>query len=77
MNISPKLQGKAWSTFLDVELASQTKVLYSRWAQIFMKHCKVCEPDKLLELGSVQQIEDRVIAWLGSSNRLTMSSRSF
>lgn len=60
-----KLEGKAWSTSLDVELAPQTKNLYSRWIQNFMKHCEVKEPDKLLELGTVQQVEDKVIAWLG------------
>lgn len=65
-NIVLKLEGKAWSNFLDVELAPLTKKLYSRWIQHFMEHCDVDHPDKLLELGSVQQIEDKVIKWLGS-----------
>lgn len=60
-----KLEGKAWSTFLEVELAPQTKILYSRWIKIFMDHSKVMEPDKLLELSTVHQIEDKVIEWLG------------
>ncbi|MGH9991619.1 MAG: hypothetical protein ACREAZ_03125 [Nitrososphaera sp.] len=66
MSTTLKLEGKAWSTFLDVELAPQTKNLYSRWIQIFMQYCKVNEPNKLLELGTIQQIEDMVIEWLGA-----------
>ncbi|HKZ62255.1 MAG TPA: hypothetical protein VJZ68_07575 [Nitrososphaera sp.] len=31
-----------------------------------MEQCKVKEPYKLLELGTVQQIEDRIISWLGT-----------
>lgn len=61
MSASFKLEGKAWNTFLDVKLAIQTKSLYSRWIQIFMKHCKVIDPDKLLELGTAHQIEDKII----------------
>jgi len=61
-----KLEGKAWSTFLEVELAPATKWLYGRCVHDFMKYCKVENPDKLLDLGTVQQIEDKVIAWLGS-----------
>lgn len=58
-----KLEGKAWSTFLEVELASQTKILYDRWINIFMDHCKVMEPDKLLELGTM--------TWLISTSLLS------
>ena len=61
-----KLEGKAWSAFQDVELAPQTKALYSRWIQIFMEYCKVTDPDKLLKLGTVRKIEDKVIEWLGT-----------
>ncbi|MGH9991681.1 MAG: hypothetical protein ACREAZ_03445, partial [Nitrososphaera sp.] len=66
MSTKLKLEGKAWSTFLDVELAPKTKSIYSRNVQSFMEHCKVDEPDKLLQLGTVHQIEDRIIAWLGT-----------
>lgn len=31
-----------------------------------MQYCKVKSPDKLLGLGTVHQIEDRVIGWLGT-----------
>jgi integrase len=82
-NTTLKLEGKAWSTFLDVELAPQTKQLYGRWVQNFMEYCKVKNPDKLLELGSgkkaVQQIEDKVIAWLGAlkdSGKATATMRT-
>jgi hypothetical protein len=78
-NATLKLEGKAWSTFLDVELAPQTKQLYSRWIQNFMEYCKTMEPDKLLKLGTVRQIEDRVIAWLGSlkdSGKATATMRT-
>ena len=51
---------------MDVELAPQTKSLYSRWIQNFAGFCKAKNPDKLLHIGTVQQIEDKVIAWLGS-----------
>jgi hypothetical protein len=61
-----KLEGKSWSTFLDVELAAQTKALYSRWVQVFMEYCKVTEPDKLLKLGTLRKTEDKVIEWLGT-----------
>ena len=64
--ITPKLEGKAWSTFLEVELAPATKLLYGRCVQDFMKYCVVKNPDRLLYLGTVQQTEDKVIAWLGS-----------
>lgn len=79
MDTSLKLEGKAWNTFLDVELAPQTKVLYRRWIQFFMKHCEVCEPDKLLELGTVHQIEDKIIGWLGAlkdSGKATATMRT-
>jgi hypothetical protein len=55
------LQGKAWSAFSDVELAPTTKALYARWLQIFLEYCQVDCPDDLLKLGTVQEIEDRVI----------------
>jgi hypothetical protein len=58
------LQGKAWSAFSDVELAPTTKALYARWLQIFLEYCQVDCPDDLLKLGTVQEIEDRVIEWL-------------
>jgi len=61
-----KLEGKVWSTFLDVELAPQTKTLYGRVIQKFMSYCKAENPDKLLTMGTVQEIEDNVIAWLGT-----------
>lgn len=68
-NSALKLEGKAWSAFQDVELAPQTKKLYAWWIENFMGFCKVKNPDKLLELGTgkkaVQQIEDKVIEWLG------------
>jgi len=68
-NSGLKLEGKAWSSFQDVELAPQTKKLYSWWIENFMGFCKVKNPDKLLEFGTskkaVHQIEDKVIAWLG------------
>ena len=65
MSIKLKLDGKAWSTFLDVELAPKTKSLYARFVQEFMEECEVEDPDKLLNLGSVHEIEDRIIRWLG------------
>jgi hypothetical protein len=65
MSATLKLEGKAWKTFLDVELATQTKHLYGWWVQNFMLHCKAQTPDELLELGTVHQTEDKVIEWLG------------
>jgi hypothetical protein len=53
-----KLEGKAWSTLLDAELAPQTKQLYSRWIQIFIEYYKIKNPDRLLKLEAVRQIED-------------------
>jgi hypothetical protein len=79
MSITLKLEGKAWDNFLDVELAPQTKILYSRWVQIFMEYCRVQEPDKLLELGTIHQIEDKIIAWLGKlkdSGKATATMRT-
>ncbi|HXV47100.1 MAG TPA: hypothetical protein VD736_10560 [Nitrososphaera sp.] len=80
MNTSLKLEGKAWSNFLDIELAPQTKALYSRNIQIFMQYCDVDEPDKLLELGkTVQEIEDKIIKWLESlkkSGKATATMRT-
>src|SRR5262245_35007793 len=64
MEASLKLEGKAWQTFLDVEVAPQTKKLYKWWIRTFMNHCKATEPNKLLRLGSVRKIEDKVIEWL-------------
>lgn len=66
MGTTLTLEGKAWSTFLDVELAPQTKNIYSRYVQSFMQHCKVNDPDKLLDIGTVHQIEDSIISWLGT-----------
>lgn len=65
-NTTLKFEGKAWSTFLEVHLAPATKWPYGRCVQDFMKYCKVENPDNLLALGTVQQTEDKVIAWLGS-----------
>lgn len=61
-----KLQGRAWKAFLDVEHSEVTKKIYGFWIQIFMKYCNVGEPDKLLKLGTVQQVEDKIIEWLGT-----------
>jgi len=66
MSIALKLEGKAWSNFQDTELAPLTKKFYSRWLGLFMEHCEVDMPDKLLELGTVHEIEDRIIQWLGT-----------
>src|SRR6185503_12460376 len=60
-----KLEGKAWKTFLDVELAPQTKRLYGWWVQNFMLHSKAKTPDELLQLGTIHQTEDKIIEWLG------------
>jgi hypothetical protein len=38
--------------------------MHARWLQIFLEYCQVDGPDDLLKLGTVQQIEDRVIEWL-------------
>src|SRR2546422_4141327 len=65
MSTKLKLEGKSWSAFLDVELAPKTKKIYSRYIQYFMEHCKVKDPDMLLDIGPVHQIEDRIISWLG------------
>jgi hypothetical protein len=76
---SLKLQGRAWSNFIDVELAPQTKSLYSRWVQIFMQYSKIDEPDKLLQLGTVREIEDKIIEWLGTlkeSGKATATMRT-
>jgi hypothetical protein len=77
MATTVNLEGKAWSTFLDVELAPQTKDLYGRWIQNFMGYCIADNPDKLLEIGTVQQIEDKVIAWLGSLKDSGKASATF
>src|SRR4051812_12589167 len=75
-----KFEGKAWSNFVDVELAPQTKALYSRWIQIFAQYCDIEDPDKLLVVGTtVQEIEDKVIKWLESlkkSGKATATMRT-
>jgi hypothetical protein len=62
------LQGrsKAWSNFQDTETSSQTKEVYTRWVRAFMEYCKVREPDKILQIGTVHETEDRIIEWLGT-----------
>lgn len=66
MSTTLRLKGKAWTNFQDTETAPQTKEVYTRWVCIFMTYCKVKDPDKLLELGTVHEIEDRIIKWIGT-----------
>jgi hypothetical protein len=79
MSTSLRLEGKAWGNFLDVELAPQSKGLYARWVQIFMQYCELSDPDKLLQLGTVQEIEDKIIMWLAAlkdSGKATATMRT-
>lgn len=57
MSTKLKLEGKARSTFLDVELAPKTKALYTRFVKEFMEECNVKEPEKLLRIGTVHEIK--------------------
>lgn len=66
MSTALKFKGKAWANFQDTETAPQTKQIYTKWVRAFMAYCKVQEPDKLLELGTIHETEDHIIKWIGT-----------
>lgn len=61
-----QIEGRVWSNFQDTEARPHTKKTYAKWVRSFMTYCKAGSPDDLLQIGTSQQIEDRIIEWLGT-----------